>query len=156
MHREPARIKGPRKAARAPAIKARGRESLSREAEEALFGCADVLCEGAMQDNKDGGQSWFGSTMLTFDARRLSQVLREEIDAYQLGRLAYAMQGSVRVRLRATRIAREEVARRLAGANLGTATVETRVRWGGEELHMDVDLEVPIVVSSRRSSSGSR
>jgi hypothetical protein len=142
------RIKGPVRARRGATVLERRSEFLSREAEELLFRDAEILCEGDLQ--KVGGTtSWYGSTMITFDLGRLSSSLRGSFDGAGLARLARIIEGSVRVRLRATRIARGEVSRRLPDRELGTAQVETRVRLVGEKLQVDVDLEVPLRVSSR-------
>jgi hypothetical protein len=50
--------------------------------------------------------------------------------------------------LRAMRLARAEAARRVPERVLGTAYVETRVWLTDRHLHIDVDLEVPLGVSS--------
>ena len=145
-------IKGPVRARRGPTIVERRSESLSREAEELLFRAAEVLSEGGVRDAGIDGQpgaSWFGSTMITFDLARVEASLRGPIDDASRARLARIVEGSVRVRLRATRMARHEVARRLPDRVLGTAQVETRVRIVGDKLHVDIDLEVPLRVSSR-------
>jgi hypothetical protein len=89
--------------------------------------------------------------MITFDLAPLAAHLRGPLDDAARARLARVIEGSVRVKLRATRLARAEVARRLPDRVLGTALVETRVRLHGDELHIDVDLEVPLRVSSRRA-----
>lgn len=141
-------IKGPVRARRGPTIVERRSESLSREAEEQLFRAAEVLSEGSVRDAGDGA-SWFGSTMITFDLAKVEASLRGPIDDEARARLARIVEGSVRVRLRATRMARHEVARRLPDRTLGTAQVETRVRIVGDKLHVDIDLEVPLRVSSR-------
>jgi hypothetical protein len=141
-------IKGPVRARPGPTIVERRSESLSREAEEQLFRAAEVLSEGGVRDSGESA-SWFGSTMITFDLAKVAASLRGPIDDAGRARLARIVEGSVRVRLRATRMARHEVARRLPDRVLGTAQVETRVRIVGDKLHVDIDLEVPLRVSSR-------
>ncbi|MFW5921439.1 MAG: hypothetical protein ACOCUS_06325, partial [Polyangiales bacterium] len=84
-----------------------------------------------------------------FDLVALGERWRGPLDEAARARLLRAVQGSVRVRLRAMRLACAEVARRLPDRPLGTAQVETRARIVGDKLHVDVDLEVPIGVSSR-------
>jgi hypothetical protein len=142
------RIKGPVRARRGATVLERRGQALSREAEELLFRDAEILCEGAVNETGTA-RSWFGSTMITFDLGRLGASLRGSFDPAGLAQLANVIEGSVRVRLRATRLARGEVARRLPDRLLGTARVETRVRLVGEKLQLDVDLEVPLRVSSR-------
>jgi hypothetical protein len=142
------RIKGPVRARRGSTVRERRSESLTLEAEELLFRDAEILCEGAVRESGTT-RSWFGSTMITFDLARLATSLRGSFDPAGLERLARVIDGSVRVRLRATRLARGEVARRLPDRLLGTAQVETRMRLVGEKLQVDVDLEVPLRVSSR-------
>jgi len=51
------------------------------------------------------------------------------------------------------RLARAEAARRLQSNEMGTALCEIRVLDTGDELHIDVDLEVPVRVSSRAKGS---
>lgn len=143
---------GPPRTLAGPAKVRRGRvttriegHALSREAEEILFACAEILTEGG--EGPPG--RFFGSTMITFDlveaARHLRGLERPEVEE-ELFRL---VAGSVRVRLRAMRIARAEVARRMPDHELGTAVVETRVRYARGRIHMDLDLEVPLVEVDR-------
>jgi hypothetical protein len=63
------------------------------------------------------------------------------------------VEGSVRVRLRAMRLARAEAARRVRDGALGTAVCDVRVRDDGEHLHIDVDLEAEVRVSFRAKRS---
>jgi hypothetical protein len=121
---------------------------LSREAEEWMFRAPDVLTEGSVRPTREGGVSWFGSTMITFDLEAMGKLWRGPFDEDARQRLADLVEGSVRVRLRAMRLACAEVARRLPDRPLGTAQVETRVRIVGHKLYVDLDLEVPIDVSS--------
>ncbi len=144
------RIKGLAKARRGAVMRRRGGEALSRETEEWLFEAPDVLCEGSVREGRAGKASWFGSTMITFDLDTIASRYRGTFDRDAQNRLVSALEGSVRVRIRAMRIACAEVARRLPDRRLGTAQVETRVRLVDQKLHLDVDLEVPIGVSSRR------
>jgi hypothetical protein len=141
------RIKGLARALRIQAMRKRGTETLSRQAEEALFRVAEVLSEGSLRESEG---AWFGSTMITFDLDRLAAVWRCPLDDDERARLRDAVEGSVRVRIRAMRLACEEVARRLPDRPLGTAQVETRVHLRRGKLHLDVDLEVPFGVSSGR------
>jgi len=117
---------------------------LSREAEEAIFALGRVLSEGAMRDAGDGRRAYYGSTMITVELAALASRWRGALDEAALVALA---QGSVRVRLRAARIARAEAASRASGALL-LARTETRVVVRSRSLHLDVDLEAEIEVSS--------
>lgn len=133
-------------------VRSRRRRSLSRELEEAMFRHAEVLSEG---DSRalTSGNVYLGSTMITVDLPRLGGVFANLRSEQTRRELLEVTEGSVRVRLRATRIACAEVARRAPGASLGTAQVETRVSLRGSQLHIDVDLEVPLGLSSRGSGS---
>lgn len=140
------RIKGLARATRIRDIRGAHHETLSREAEEELFRVAEVLSEGSVREGD--APSYFGSTMITFDLDRLSERLRRPLDDDTRSRLATIVEGSVRVRIRAMRLACEEVARRLPDRRLGTAQVETRIELRDGNLQVDVDLEVPLGVSS--------
>lgn len=144
-------MKGLARARRGARLIVREHVSLSREAEEALFRVAEVLSEGDLRDGGRGERAWYGSTMISFDLERLAAEWRGVLDDATRARVMRAVEGSVRMRLRAMRIAHREVARRVPDRSLGTASVEIRVRLAGAWLHVDVDLEVPVGVSSRRS-----
>ena len=141
------RVKGPARALRIAGVRARSTIVLGREAEEALFRDAEVLTEGNVRES-DG--AWYGSTMITFDLDRVADRFRPPLDDAGRRALRDAVEGSVRVKIRAMRLACEEVARRLPDRALGTAQIETRASLRGGKLHLDVDLEVPIGVSSQR------
>lgn len=132
---------------------ARGTPTLSRAFEEELFRCAEVLSEGSCRGKGDRGDTYFGSTMISIELERLRRVTRGGLDADARRLLAEAVDGSVRVRLRAMRLARAEATRRIPDRALGTVCVETRVRLTEHQLHIDVDLEAAVGVSSaaRRS-----
>ena len=146
MNRPP--IKGLARARRGAFIATRERQFLTREAEEALFAHAEVLTEGSERKGKNGDRSWFGSTMITFDLKQLVASWRGTFDASARAAVCELAQCSVRIRARASRLACAEVARRVTERPLGTAIVETKVLLRGETLLIDVDLEVPIGVSS--------
>ena len=86
--------------------------------------------------------------MIGFDLDRVRRHWRGRFDPAAARRLMESVQGSVRMHLRAMRIAYTEVARRVPVRPLGTAQVETRVRLSEQYLHLDMDLEVPLGVSS--------
>ncbi|MEM9070177.1 MAG: hypothetical protein AAGE52_16840 [Myxococcota bacterium] len=123
--------------------------ALSRQAEETIFQTAEVMSEGSVREGPEGA-TYFGSTMLTVDLERLRQTWRGALDTLDRERLRRAVEGSVRVKLRAMRIARAEAAHRLPDRSFGTAAVETVVHLRGSQLHIDVDLEVPLDLQRRK------
>lgn len=126
----------------------RGVPVLTLAMEERLFRVVDVLSEGESRTDERGRPRYFGSTMLRFDLEALRPSWRGAFGPRQRGELKRAVEGSVRVHLRATRLAYAEVVRRVPDSAPGTAEVDTRVRLEGPHLHIDVDLEVPLKVSS--------
>lgn len=144
-------VKGLAKARRAPIFVERTSRVLSREAEEILFEHAEVLTEGSATPTGRTG-SFFGSTMITVDLDRISSRLRGLDVPGTREALRDAVAASVRVRLRAMRLACAEVARRVPEREFGTAQVEIRASLMGSRLHLDVDLEVPFDSTSERAS----
>ena len=136
------------RATRAPALVRHSSVCLTRALEEELFRCAEVLSEGSRRAVGGQRDSYFGSTMISVDLERLRPLFRGGLDERTRQLLADAVDGSVRVRLRAMRLARAEAVRRVQDRSLGTAQVETRVRLTSTHLHIDVDLEVLLSVSS--------
>jgi hypothetical protein len=118
--------------------------ALGPRAEEELFRVAEVLTEGRLEKG-----AFFGSTLVTIDLERVAPQLRGAEGEAERRRVFEAAAGSVRVRLRAMRLAFADVAGRHPDKRLGTATTETRFRLEGTLLLLDVDLEVPIDLSSR-------
>ena len=142
------RLKPLARARRAAALIRHGSVCLTRALEEELFRCAEVLSEGGLRALGGQRDSYFGSTMISIDLDRVRPLFRGGLDERTRTLLADAVDGSVRVRLRAMRMARAEAARRVQDRTLGTAYVETRVRLTERHLHIDVDLEVALSVSS--------
>lgn len=122
--------------------------ALGPRAEEELFRFAEVLSEGRLE-----GGAFFGSTLVTIDLEKVAPELRGAEGERAREQLLAAVHGSVRVRLRAMRVACADVARRHPDRRLGTATIETRFRLDGSRLLVDVDLEMPVGVSSRAGES---
>jgi len=87
------------------------------------------------------GRAYFGSTMLTVRGEDLAPYWRGALD---LDHLRQAIDGSVRVRLRAMRLACADATHRAPSEPLGTAVVETRITRVDDRLHIDVDVEVPL------------
>ena len=142
-------LKGLARATRGGRLVERRRVALSREAEEALFRVVSVMSEGTLDDEG----VFFGSTMITFDLDALARQWRGALDAHERERLLRAVEGSVRVRLRALRIARAQAQQHVGGRTLSTAHTEMRMTLRGNRLHLDVDLEVEVALSSALSGT---
>lgn len=118
--------------------------ALGAQAVDELYRVARVMSEGRRE-----GDVYFGTTLIDIDlVRALGGLVKGPDDVALMARLQDAVTGSVRVRLRAMRIAEEEVARRFPDRVIGTARTETRFRIEGTHLYVDVDLEAPIGGSS--------
>src|SRR5688572_14028517 len=85
-------------------VRARQHTALGPRAEDALFAGADVLSEG-----RRDGDAFFGSTLVTIDLARLASSFAHEAAELDRDRLFRAMEGSVRVRLHAMRLATNDV-----------------------------------------------
>lgn len=116
------------------------RVSLSSAAIEILFDLASVLSEG----HTDGG-AYFGSTMITFDLSRASDLVSDPCDVAAARRLCDELAADSRVRERARAVAVTE-AERVAGAPLTGAAVDLRARASGA--HIDLDLDVEAVAAT--------
>lgn len=137
------------RALQGPAIIERsGRITITRTLEEEMFRDADILSEGSCKTGTDGNDSYFGSTMVTFDLELVKRHWRGPFDDEARKRFADAVQGSIRIHLRAMRLAYTEVARRVSDKTLGTAQIETRIRLCGDNLYLDMDLDVPLGIST--------
>lgn len=122
--------------------------------EEALFRHADVLSEGGMRTHGGTHSTYYGSTMISIDVAKLGRFAPGLEGTAAERALLAVVDGSVRVRLRAMRMARAEAARRVHRRALGTALCEIRMQLRRGFLHIDVDLEVPLGVSSRAGRPG--
>lgn len=125
-------------------LRTRDGYALGPRGEEELFRVAEVMTEGRLD-----GAAFFGSALVTIDLERVAPHLRGAEAEAERARVLEAAAGSVRVRLRAMRLALADVTRRHPDRPLGTASTETRFRLEGARLLVDVDLEVPVGVSSR-------
>lgn len=114
--------------------------TLSLAAEERLFAQAELMTEGALRKDTRG-VSFFGSTIITFDIADARVWLRGLDEEGGADLLLTLLSGSVRVRVRAMRLACAEAARRVPDHDLGTARVEIHMRRDAEKVHLDVDLE---------------
>lgn len=141
------------RAERNAALHRRTAVQVTRALEEALFREADVLSEGSLRQQSPSAATYFGSTMIRIRIAPLLARARPLTSSHERAELVLAIEGSVRIRLRAMRLARAEAARRVERSVMGTAICEIRVRDMGDQLHIDVDLEVPVRVSSRAKRS---
>jgi hypothetical protein len=117
--------------------------ALGARAVDELYRVAEVLSEGRCEAG-----TFFGTTLVTIELTRALDGLGVDLDPVLLERVEQAISGSVRVRLRAMRLAEEDVARRFPDRKIGTAHTETRFRVEGTRLYIDVDLEASIGGSS--------
>jgi len=137
--------------ARARKIRAwhRGRHGvLSESAIAELFRSSEVLTEGGL----DEGARWYGSIMITFDLDRFARRCRDMETPEDLNAIVDAVGGSVRVRVRAHRMACAEVYRRFPDRDVGTAQLWSRFSREGMRLLLDMDLEAPIDLPSAMQS----
>ena len=142
-------LKPPARASRIKALHRRGeRTVLADEAIEELFRTAEVLTEGSL--SADAQPTWYGSIMITFRLDALAARGRGLEGAPQMDALVDAITGSVRVRVRAHRIACAQVYARYPDRDVGTANVESRFRREGDRLLLDVDLEAPVALATTR------
>jgi hypothetical protein len=117
--------------------------ALGSRAEEELFRSAEVFSEG-----RASGDVFYGSTLVSIDLARALAGMDLAADPALLARVVDAIAGSVRVRIRAMRLAEEDLARRFPDRMVGTARTETRFRTEGTMLLVDVDLEASIGAAS--------
>ena len=122
--------------------------ALGSRAEEELFRVAEVFSEG-----RTAGDVFYGSTLVSIDLSRALTGMDLVGDAALLARVVDAIAGSVRVRIRAMRLAEDDLARRFPDRNVGTAQTETRFRMDGMTLLVDVDLEAPVGAASGASGA---
>jgi len=141
-------IKPPARARKIRAWNRGGRGSLSEPAIAELFRGAQVLTEGGL----DEGARWYGSIMITFDLDRFARRCRDMHEAGDLDAVVTAVEGSVRVRLRAHRMACSEIYRRFPDRHVGTAQLWSRFSRDGTRLLLDIDLEAPIDLPSAMQS----
>lgn len=121
-----------------------GYEALTNQAIQELFRSAEVLSEGGL----DGEGRWYGSIMITFDLAHLMSRCRDLSSPEELERVVRAVEGSVRVRIRAHRMACGEIYRRFPDRDVGTAQLYSRFSRDGDRLLLDIDLEAPVDLPS--------
>ncbi len=107
---------------------------------EILLGAATVMSEGKVAPSPEGGEAFFGSTMLTIDLAAAASVVRDACDEEAARKVAALMASDGRIARRA-RLCAEREASRLAGRPVRAAAAEVRVRAEGSCVFLDVDLE---------------
>ena len=111
------------------------RTSLSSAAVEILFGQAQLLSEGSLEDG-----FFMGSTMITIDCARAIDWVSDPCDATTVRQVGELLLKDDRFRERARQEGEREAAR-VAQKPLGQIQVEMRLRTSGTLLHVDVDVE---------------
>ena len=102
---------------------------------ELLHAAARSLTEGELV-----GDGYSGSTMLTIDLQRTRTQISDPPDASTAQRVAMLYASDERCREHARRIAIKE-ARRMAGCELSTPSVDVESRARGPELHLSLNVE---------------
>jgi len=115
------------------------REKLSRAALTLLLARLDVLSEG-QRTHRAGRDLYFGSTMMTADLARLTDVLRDNPDGGTAERLLKLLQSDDEARLRLQGIAVNE-AHRIACVPLKAIETHLALRAGGDKVYVDIDVE---------------
>ena len=108
---------------------------LSSAAIDILLQAASVLSEGQFEDDR-----YYGSTMVTIDVARASDLVSDACDVTTAERVADLLETDDAFLRRARRIAGAE-ARRLAGRALAGLQIDMRVRRSGNHLNVDMDVE---------------
>src|SRR5688572_24543443 len=102
----------------------------SAAAVDILFGLATQLSEG----QRDAG-GYLGSTMITIDLERASDLVSDTCDAATAWRLAELAAGDDRIKARARAIGLA-AAERAAAQPLTSSAIDVRVRAAGRHLHI--------------------
>lgn len=119
---------------------------LTTAAIEILFDVAEILSEGQRHAGGTAPSTgrWFGSTMVTIELARASDLFREEPDASTARRLAELLRLDARVAARIRGLATADAEER-AGARLGRTELELRARSAGTQVFLDLDLEIELL-----------
>jgi len=108
---------------------------LAPVAVEVLHGAARVLTEGELT-----GTAYAGSTMMTVDLVKASALISDPPDMTTAQRVAVLYAADERCRVHARIIAMRE-ARRVAGCDLASPTVDVESTAKGPELHLSLNVE---------------
>jgi hypothetical protein len=115
------------------------RERLSRAALDAIMAHAEVISEGQRAE-RNGQNSYLGSTMATIDMDSLGPVIREPGDAGTAQRLAALLRADLTIRARMDALACREVLR-VTGARPKAVRSEIQIRAQGTRVFIDADVE---------------
>ena len=115
------------------------REKLSRAALELLLARLEVLSEG-QRTHRNGRDLYFGSTMMTADLARLTDVVRDDPDEPTAVRLVKVLEGDDTARARLLAIAVKE-ANRIACVPLVRVETHLAIRADVHRVYADVDVE---------------
>ncbi|HEX2574226.1 MAG TPA: hypothetical protein VH877_32060 [Polyangia bacterium] len=124
------------------------RERLSQPAVELLFERAQVLSEGERVRGIQGGETFYGSTMLTIDLAAATSWVRESCDEEAAHRVAALMASDARVARCLRQIIDREVCR-LVGRMLEKLHTDVRLRTEGTRIYVDVDFEGALPAAPR-------
>ncbi len=108
---------------------------LAPMAVDLLHLAARVLHEGSLD-----GETYAGSTMMTVDLGKTRHSISDPPDAATAQRVALLYASDERCRAHARRVALAE-ARRAAGCNLASSTVDIESSARGAELHLSLNVE---------------
>lgn len=133
------KIRPLRKSGAVPVLQEIHGYSLTRFADEALLKRAEILSEGEVETGPEGGESYFGSTLVAVD------LLRSQLDfgpCEDMGeRLLRLVRSSVLLRLRLARLARREAERRCAPRKIERITTDTEFKIAGDQFLVDINVE---------------
>ena len=115
------------------------RERLSRAALDTILAHAEVISEGQRAE-RNGQDSYLGSTMVTVDLESLGPILREPGDAGTAQRLAALLRADSTIKARMDALAAREVLR-VAGARPKGVRTEIQIRAQGSRVFIDADVE---------------
>ena len=114
-------------------------ERLSRAALDAIMAHAEVISEGQRAE-RNGQDSYLGSTMATIDLDSLGLVIREPGDAGMARRLAALLRADPTVKARVDALAFREVLR-VTGTRPKSVRGEIQIREQGTRVFIDADVE---------------
>lgn len=115
------------------------RERLSRAALDAVLTHAEVISEG-QRSERNGQDSFMGSTMLTIDMGDLESILREPPDAGTAHRLVTLLRADASIKARIDALAGREV-HRVTATRPKSVRTEFQIRSQGVRVFIDADVE---------------
>jgi hypothetical protein len=115
------------------------RERLSRAALDAIMARAEVISEGQRAE-RNGQDTYLGSTMATIDLDGLGLVIREPGDAGTAQRLTALLRADLTIKARVDALACREVLR-VTGTRPKAVRSEIQIRAQGTRVFIDADVE---------------